>query len=97
MRVTISRRRPSWSRRPRSTRGSPIAVLPFGGARLTDRQAVRLLVAVLAVLHLATAVAEVYASALGGVSPLIWANVAVRVVVAALFLGIGLRSAGRHP
>jgi len=66
-----------------------VAVLSFGAAQLTDRRALRLLVVVIAAFHVVTAVAEVYAFALGGVSPLIWVNVAIRLVVAALFLYVG--------
>lgn len=69
-----------------------VAVLSFGGARLTDRRAVRLVVWTLMAFHLLTAAAEIYAFILGGISAGIWANVVFRVLVSALFAGVGLRS-----
>jgi hypothetical protein len=72
-----------------------VAALSFGGARLSDRRSLLLLVVVLITFHLATALAEVYAFALGGVSPGIWANVAVRLVVSVLFAFAGLHVARR--
>jgi hypothetical protein len=65
-----------------------IAALSFGAARLKDLQALRLVCIVLIVFHLSTAAVEAYAYT-QGVSARIWGNVAVRVVVAALFAYYG--------
>ena len=66
-----------------------IAVLSFGAARLQDASAVRLVSLAFIVLHVATAAAEAYAFT-QGVSATIWANVATRAVVAALFAYYGI-------
>ena len=47
------------------------------------------------VLHAASAVLEIYAFATSGLSGAIWANVAIRVLVIALFAKYGLRGEGR--
>ncbi|MBX3195426.1 MAG: hypothetical protein KF727_10085 [Microbacteriaceae bacterium] len=60
------------------------AVLSIGATRLTDRPAIRLIALSFVVLHLVTAAVEVVAIAQGA-SPLVWGNVALRVIVAALF------------
>ena len=69
-----------------------VAVLSIATAWLTDAVAVRVIALVFVIMHVATAVAEVVAVAQGA-SGLVWANVALRVVVAGLFAVI----AGRRP
>ena len=67
-----------------------VAVLSMAVIAVTDRAAVRLIAMVFVVMHAATAVVEVIAIA-EGASALVWANVALRVVVAALFAVVALR------
>ena len=67
-----------------------VAVLSMAVIAVTDRAAVRLIAMVFVVMHAATAVVEVIAIA-EGASALVWANVALRVVVAALFGVVALR------
>jgi hypothetical protein len=71
-----------------------IAALSFGAARLKDPQALRLVCSVLIVFHLSTAAVEGYAY-IQGASARIWGNVAIRVVVAALFAYY--RASHAHP
>lgn len=63
-----------------------IGMLSIGAARLADAAAIRLIAASFAVFHGATAVLEVVYLAGNGTSPMLIANVAVRVVVTAVFL-----------
>lgn len=72
-----------------------IATLSFGAARLRDRAALRLVSGVFVVFHATTALVEVYAF-VQGVDPLLWINVAVRVVAAALFLFYGFAPSAEH-
>jgi hypothetical protein len=67
-----------------------VAYLSFVAARLKDVSAVRAIVVSFIVFHMATAVLEVLAFA-QGLSSLIWANVALRVIISALFAYFGLR------
>jgi hypothetical protein len=72
-----------------------IAVLSFGASRLHDRPALQLVSITIIVFHLATAAVEALAFAQGGPRAGVWANVAVRVAVVALFAYYGLRKASR--
>ena len=67
-----------------------VAVLSMAVIAVTDRAAVRLIAMVFLVMHAVTAVVEVIAIA-DGASQLVWANVALRVVVAALFALVAFR------
>lgn len=67
-----------------------VAYLSFVVARLKDKAAVRAIVWSFVVFHLSTALLEIYAY-LQGLSAFIWANVALRVVISALFAYFGLR------
>jgi hypothetical protein len=62
-----------------------VAFLSFAGRNLRQPEAVRLVIGTMIVFHGCTAAVEVYAFA-RGVHAGIWANVAVRGVVIALFL-----------
>ena len=68
-----------------------VAVLSIGAIRLRDAAAIRLIAVGFAVLHAASAAVEVFALAQGA-DPLLWGNVALRVVVAVLFAAVALRS-----
>jgi hypothetical protein len=61
-----------------------IATLSFGGSRLTDPRALRLIAWSCIVFHGSTGVLEVYAYT-RGVSPVVLGNVAARVIIIALF------------
>jgi hypothetical protein len=62
-----------------------IALLSFGAAWLTDVPALRLIVVVFIVFHLSTAVLEVVFASFTAVSPVLLANIAIRIAAAALF------------
>lgn len=62
------------------------AVLSFRARRLTDAAALRVVVDACVALHAASALLEGYAFARGGVSAAVFANLAARVVIVALFL-----------
>jgi hypothetical protein len=64
-----------------------IAVLSFGGSRLTDPQALRVVVWSCIAFHGSSGVLEAYAYA-QGVSGAIWGNVAARAVIIALFVHV---------
>jgi hypothetical protein len=70
-----------------------VAVLSFFATRLVDAAAIRLVSLTFIVVHLVTAVVEVLAIAQGA-SPLLWGNVALRIVVAALFGWFGVARVG---
>ena len=63
-----------------------IAMLSLGATRLTDPAAVGLIVAVIVVFHLSTAVLEVVSLLFAPVTGVLIANIAVRVVAAAIFV-----------
>ncbi len=63
-----------------------IAMLSLGATRLTDPAAVGLIVAVIVVFHLSTAVLEVVYLLFAPVTGVLIANIAVRVVAAAIFV-----------
>ena len=71
-----------------------VAVLSIGAAWLADQAAVRLIAWSFVVLHTVSALVEVLALAQGA-DPLLWGNVAVRVVVAAVFAVVAVRSVRR--
>ncbi len=66
-----------------------IAVLSWGARAIADIRALRLIVLTFIVLHAASALLEITAAA-GGPSDAIWVNVALRVLMAALFAYYGL-------
>lgn len=72
-----------------------IALLSVGAARLADPAAVRLVLVVFVVFHLATAALELASLAVAPLSPALAANIVVRLVVAALFL-LALRAVRRR-
>ncbi len=63
-----------------------IGLLSLGATRLTDPAAVGLIVAVFVVFHLSTAVLEVVYLLFAPVTGVLVANIAVRVVAAAIFV-----------
>jgi hypothetical protein len=63
-----------------------IALLSLGAVQLTDAAALRLIIDVFIVFHLATAALEVLYLGLAGSTPVLVANVAIRLVASALFL-----------
>lgn len=63
-----------------------IAALSLGAVRLADRAALRLVVGVIVLLHLTTAILEIAYLSYTAASPLLVANIVVRIIVAALFL-----------
>ena len=67
-----------------------IAALCFQALRLTDAAALRVVCWTMIVFHAASGFAGVYAFA-SGLSPAVWANVALRVLMIGLFAWIGLR------
>lgn len=71
-----------------------IAVLSLGAVRISDPAALRLIVVTFIVFHLSTAVLEVVYLVLDGPAAALVANIAVRVVVAALFI-VALRAVVR--
>jgi hypothetical protein len=60
------------------------AVLSFGGSRVTDRRALRVIVRSCIALHGSSAILEMYAY-VQGVSVAIWGNVAARAIVIGVF------------
>ena len=63
-----------------------IAVISVGAAFLRDGAAVRLIAVAFGFMHLVTAIVEGMVLALfPGVSPLLWGNIAVRVIAVVLF------------
>jgi hypothetical protein len=62
-----------------------IALLSFGAAWLTDVPALRLIVVVFIVFHLATAGLEIAYLGFTAASPVLLANIAIRIAAAALF------------
>lgn len=66
-----------------------LAFLSFAAVRLRDPAAITVIAVTFAVLHLATAALELLAPLS---SPVLWANVAFRVVVAALFVVVAIRT-----
>jgi hypothetical protein len=62
-----------------------IALLSFGAARLTDVPALRLIVVVFIVFHLSTAVLEFVSLSFTAASPVLLANIVVRIAAATLF------------
>ncbi|HZH04565.1 MAG TPA: hypothetical protein VEY30_12340 [Myxococcaceae bacterium] len=66
-----------------------VAALSFGARRLTDPAALRLISRSFIVMHASTALVEVYAYVRGGLSVGLWANVALRVAVCAVFARFG--------
>lgn len=66
-----------------------ITVLSWGGRRLSDAKALRVIVWAFLIFHASSGVLEIYAFA-GGLSAAIWGNVAVRAVVIFLFAYYGL-------
>jgi multisubunit Na+/H+ antiporter MnhC subunit len=72
-----------------------IAFLSFFAKDLHDRQSLRLIALTFIIFHLATALVEIYAYA-QGIHAAVWANVALRVIVAALFYHFGLRKAPKE-
>ncbi|MFD1539585.1 hypothetical protein [Nonomuraea guangzhouensis] len=72
-----------------------VAFLSFAGRSLRDPEAARLLTRTMIVFHACTAAVEAYAFARAAVDPSIWANVALRLVVIALFIQYGLRGKGQ--
>jgi len=71
-----------------------VAAVSLGAARLRDPAAIRLIAVGFAVLHAASALVEVLALAQGA-DPLLWGNVALRVVVAVLFGVVATRNRRR--
>jgi hypothetical protein len=71
-----------------------LAFLSFGGSRLTDVRALRLIAGSCIVFHAASALLEAYAAYRQVGNQLLIANIAVRVIIVALFLWFSRRAAG---
>jgi acyl dehydratase len=69
-----------------------VAVLSLGAARLVDPRALRLVALSLAVFHASSAVLELYAGRLVGLSGVIVANVTVRALIVALLMWLAPRT-----
>jgi hypothetical protein len=65
-----------------------VAFLSFYGARCREAESIRLVVHTIIVFHAATAVLEIYALT-QGINATLWSNVALRVIVIALFIYYG--------
>jgi hypothetical protein len=63
-----------------------VAVLSIGAVRLTDRAALKLIIDVFIVFHLATAALEILYLSLTAINPVLVANILVRIIAATLFL-----------
>jgi hypothetical protein len=72
-----------------------VAYLSFAAAKLKDQAAIKTIVWSFIVFHMSTAVLEVFAY-LQGLSVFIWANVALRIIISALFAYFGLRKTQKH-
>jgi len=72
-----------------------VAVISLGAARLRDPAAIRLIAVGFAALHAVSAAVEVLALAQGA-DPLLWGNVAVRVIATILFVVVAVRSGAAH-
>jgi hypothetical protein len=68
-----------------------IAIISIGAARLNDAAAIRLIAAAFAVLHGTTAVLELVYLATPGFSPVLAANILVRLAAGAIFTVIWWR------
>jgi hypothetical protein len=74
-----------------------VSALSWGARTITDARALRVIVIAFIVLHAASGLLEVYAFA-GGLSGVIWGNVALRALTVALFAHYGLsRDVSGHP
>jgi hypothetical protein len=69
-----------------------IAVLSFGAARLDEPRALTLVAVSLAVFHAASALLELRAGSAAGLNGVIVANITVRVLIVALFIGLAPRA-----
>ena len=67
-----------------------VAVLSIGASRLTDAAAIRLIAVSFVVMHAVSALVEMLALT-EGADPLLWGNVALRVVVGVIFALIAAR------
>jgi hypothetical protein len=74
-----------------------VAALSWGARSITDAHALRVIVTALIVVHATSGLLEAYAFIAGGIGGTIWANVAFRLVIIALFANYGLRSADSPP
>lgn len=68
-----------------------VAFLSIGALRLTDAAALRLIAAAFAVFHGGTAALELVHLAASGLSPVLAANVMIRLVFAAMFIAVWRR------
>jgi hypothetical protein len=73
-----------------------IAVLSFNAAFLRDAAGIRAIAIAFVVMHALTALLEALAIT-QGTDPLLWGNVALRVVVAGLFVAVAVRFRSRTP
>lgn len=71
-----------------------IAFLSYLGARANSAETIRAIVQGIIVLHASTAALEIYAIA-RGISPALWANVVVRIIVIAIFSYYGFKEPRR--
>lgn len=72
-----------------------LAFLSFAGRTLKDPKAIRIIAMSCIVLHVSSALVEVYAVT-QGVSDALWANVGLRFIAVVLFFYYGIRKAGRR-
>jgi hypothetical protein len=71
-----------------------LSVISWGARTITDVKALRLIITTFIVFHSASGLLEIYAFT-KGLSPAIWANVGLRMVVVALFVWYG-KSLAQH-
>jgi hypothetical protein len=72
-----------------------LSFLSFGACRLTDARALRLIAWSCIVFHGTSAVLEVYVACGPGAHTVLWFNIAVRIVIIALFAFLARRNAGQ--
>ena len=70
-----------------------VSALSWGARGIKDTESRRIVIIAFIVWHAASGLLEVYASAAGGLSVAIWANVAFRILVIALFTYYGFFTA----
>jgi hypothetical protein len=72
-----------------------LSFLSFGGSRLTDPRALRLVAYSCIVFHATSAALEAYVALGRSENTVLWINIVVRIAIVALFAFFARRSAGR--
>ncbi len=70
-----------------------VSALSWGARRIKDTESQRIVIIAFIVWHAVSGLLEIYASAAGGLNVAIWANVAFRILVIALFTCYGFFTA----